>query len=125
MSSVPRRARQCLRSRMPAHAAPLRGTRGGASHGSAPWPHAGPQHNVPFSTLLNADGTMKPAEDVRAQFEAAGIDPDKQVITTCGSGVTACTLSLGLAVIGNEYAPVYDGSWAEWAAAPSAPAVTD
>jgi thiosulfate/3-mercaptopyruvate sulfurtransferase len=67
---------------------------------------------------------MKSAEDVRAQFEAAGINPDKQVITTCGSGVTACTLSLGLAVIGNEYAPVYDGSWAEWSNAAGVPVAT-
>lgn len=75
-------------------------------------------HNLPFSNLLNADGTLKPADQVRAHFEAAGIDPNKPVIASCGSGITACTLALALAVIGNEHVPVYDGSWYEWSHAP-------
>jgi thiosulfate/3-mercaptopyruvate sulfurtransferase len=81
--------------------------------------------NVPFTTLLNANATMKGPEDVRAEFEKAGIDPDKPVIATCGSGVTACTLALGLAVIGNEHAAVYDGSWYEWSHEAGAPVATD
>ncbi|MGO9545264.1 MAG: sulfurtransferase, partial [Rhodomicrobium sp.] len=60
---------------------------------------------------------------VRAAFEAAGVNPGRPVITTCGSGVTACILALGLAVLGNEWAAVYDGSWAEWSGVPSAPVV--
>jgi thiosulfate/3-mercaptopyruvate sulfurtransferase len=79
--------------------------------------------NVPYAKLINEDGTMKSAPELRAAFEAAGINPEKPVITTCGSGVTACILALGLSVLGNEYAAVYDGSWAEWSAAPSAPVV--
>ena len=51
--------------------------------------------------------------------------PDKPVITTCGSGITACILALGFAILGNEYTAVYDGSWAEWASVPSAPVATD
>lgn len=78
-------------------------------------------HNVPYGTLVNGNGTMKSAPELRAAFEQAGVSPDKPVITTCGSGVTACTLALGLAVIGNEHAAVYDGSWAEWSNAPDAP----
>ncbi len=77
--------------------------------------------NVPFGSLLNADGTMKRSDQLRQAFKEAGIDPEKPVITSCGSGVTACILSLGLAVLGNEHAAVYDGSWAEWSSAPNAP----
>ncbi len=77
--------------------------------------------NVPYATLLNGDGTMKSAESLRAAFEAAGVNPEKPAITTCGSGVTACILALGLSVLGNQYTSVYDGSWAEWSAVPSAP----
>jgi thiosulfate/3-mercaptopyruvate sulfurtransferase len=79
--------------------------------------------NVPYAKLISEDGTMKSAPELRAAFEAAGVNPEKPVITTCGSGVTACILALGLSVLGNEYTAVYDGSWAEWSAAPSAPVV--
>jgi thiosulfate/3-mercaptopyruvate sulfurtransferase len=79
--------------------------------------------NIPYSSLLTDDGTMKPEGELRAIFEEAGIHPEKPVITTCGSGVTACILALGFAILGNEYTSVYDGSWAEWACVPSAPAV--
>jgi thiosulfate/3-mercaptopyruvate sulfurtransferase len=47
------------------------------------------------------------------------------VITTCGTGVTACILALALAILGNEWAAVYDGSWAEWSNVPAAPVVRD
>jgi thiosulfate/3-mercaptopyruvate sulfurtransferase len=79
--------------------------------------------NLPYAKLINEDGTMKSASGLRAAFEAAGISLEQPVITTCGSGVTACILALGLSVLGNEYAAVYDGSWAEWSAAPSVPVV--
>ena len=80
--------------------------------------------NVPYGTLIEPSGALKPAAELRAAFESAGINPDKPVIATCGSGITACILALGLAVLGNEHASVYDGSWAEWATEPSAPVVT-
>ena len=51
-----------------------------------------------------------------AAFAAGGIETDRPVITTCGSGVTACGLALGLALLGNENVFVYDGSWSEWGA---------
>ena len=70
--------------------------------------------NVPYGTLLNADGTMKPAGDLRAVFEAAGIDLGKPAITSCGSGVTAAVLSLALERTGHRNHALYDGSWAEW-----------
>jgi len=69
--------------------------------------------NLPFPGVLQADGTMKPAIELEAAFRAAGLDLDQPVITSCGSGVTAAILSLGLAVLGRP-SRLYDGSWAEW-----------
>jgi thiosulfate/3-mercaptopyruvate sulfurtransferase len=70
--------------------------------------------NVPFSTVLNSDGTMKTPDALRATFEAAGVSLTKPAITTCGSGVTAAVLSLALERIGHRNHALYDGSWAEW-----------
>lgn len=88
--------------------------------GLAPEPRAGLRcgHmpgalNLPFPALLSADGTMRPPAELATAFEAAGLRPDRPVITTCGSGVTAAILSLGLAVLGRP-SRLYDGSWAEW-----------
>lgn len=69
--------------------------------------------NVPYATLLNADGTMKSVDELRAIFEGAGVDLSKPAITTCGSGVTAAVLSLALERLGTVHS-LYDGSWAEW-----------
>ncbi len=69
--------------------------------------------NLPFPEILNPDGTMKQGEALARVFRAAGIDLDRPVVTTCGSGVTAAILSLGLAVLGKP-SRLYDGSWAEW-----------
>ncbi|MFN3646677.1 MAG: 3-mercaptopyruvate sulfurtransferase [Gemmobacter sp.] len=70
--------------------------------------------NLPWQQMLNPDGTMKSPDALRAAFEAAGVDLGKPVITTCGSGVTAAILSLGLERIGHRNHALYDGSWAEW-----------
>jgi thiosulfate/3-mercaptopyruvate sulfurtransferase len=89
--------------------------------GEAPEPRAGLRSghipgskNIPFATVLNPDGTMKSPADLRAVFEAAGVDLKKPAITTCGSGVTAAILSLALERIGHRNHALYDGSWAEW-----------
>ena len=89
--------------------------------GEAPEPRAGLRSghipgskNIPFAEVLNADGTMKSPLQLKAVFEAAGIDLKKPVITTCGSGVTAAILSLALERIGHRSHALYDGSWAEW-----------
>ena len=71
--------------------------------------------NLPWTSLLNEDGTMKDARHAaRRLFEAAGVDLSKPVISSCGSGVNAAILDLALTVIGHPRHAVYDGSWAEW-----------
>ena len=80
--------------------------------------------NVPYGQLLNADGTLKSTEELNAIFAAAGVEPHKPVVTSCGSGITACVLALALAETGHRRASVYDGSWTEWGADDSLPIET-
>ncbi len=71
--------------------------------------------NLPFDQLLDADSKCVLApEALRAAFDKAGIDLTQPVTTSCGSGVTACVLALGLHLIGHDQVAVYDGSWSEW-----------
>ncbi|WP_127145347.1 3-mercaptopyruvate sulfurtransferase [Pelagibacterium montanilacus] len=90
--------------------------------GEAPEPRPGlrsghipASSNLPFTQLI-ADGKLKPAGELSKAFSALGIDRDRPVITTCGSGVTAAVLTLALAVTGARAVALYDGSWAEWGA---------
>jgi thiosulfate/3-mercaptopyruvate sulfurtransferase len=70
--------------------------------------------NVPFNDLKNDDGTLKDNAGLKAAFEAAGVDLSKPIISSCGSGVTACILDLALERLGHPRHAVYDGSWTEW-----------
>ncbi len=70
--------------------------------------------NVPWTSLLNDDQTMKTPDELKALFEAAGVDLSKPVISSCGSGVNAAILDLALEIIGHPRHAVYDGAWAEW-----------
>jgi thiosulfate/3-mercaptopyruvate sulfurtransferase len=89
--------------------------------GAVPEPRAGMRSghipgsvSLPYTDLLRVDGTFRPAGEVRGRFEAAGVDGARPLVTSCGSGVTACILTLGLRVAGFPEGAVYDGSWTEW-----------
>jgi len=77
--------------------------------------------NLPFTEVLNADGTYRSPGDIRAAFTAAGIDLARPLTATCGSGVTASVLLFALHLIGVDTAALYDGSWSEWGADPETP----
>jgi thiosulfate/3-mercaptopyruvate sulfurtransferase len=84
---------------------PRSGLRGGHIAGS---------YNLPYQELLAADGTLLPPDELRGKFEQAGIDLTRPIVTTCGSGVTACVILLGLDALKLKAAALYDGSWSEW-----------
>ena len=69
--------------------------------------------NLPFDAI-SANGALKDVAEIRAAMEKAGIDPAKPVVTSCGSGVSACIIAMAMAKAGTEVSAIYDGSWAEW-----------
>lgn len=86
--------------------------------------HIPGSRNVPFTSLLNDNGTMKEPGALADIFEAAGVDLSRPVITTCGSGVTAAVLNLALTRMGKSDHSLYDGSWSEWGQFPTLPLAT-
>lgn len=95
----------------------------GDPRGLAPG-HIPGSRSLPMDRLLNPDGTFKDADGIRAEFSAAGIDLDRPLVTTCGSGVTAATLMFGAWLIGKRDVALYDGSWSEWGARGDTPKAT-
>lgn len=102
----------------------------GRFYGTAPEPRPGIRgghmpnaRNLPFPELLNG-GTMKPVAELKEIFDAL-ITDDQRLITSCGSGLTACILTFGAYLAGHRNLSVYDGSWIEWGAPSKLPVVTD
>ena len=87
-------------------------------HGAAPG-HIPGSRNLPYTRLLDADGRFKDKAVLRAEFDGAGIDLAKPLVTTCGSGVTASVLLFAAHLLGKDDAALYDGSWSEYGADPA------
>ena len=98
----------------------------GRFSGTAPEPRPGIESghmpgaiNIPFTELAE-EGRMKSADQLREVFQSKGVDVQQPITTTCGSGVTAAVIALGLEIVGAEKVSLYDGSWAEYAQRPEA-----
>lgn len=86
-------------------AEPRIGLRAGAMPGAS---------NLPFGNLIKPDGTFCAPDAISEHLANAGVEQDKEIITTCGSGITAAVISLALEITGHPNHKLYDGSWAEW-----------
>jgi thiosulfate/3-mercaptopyruvate sulfurtransferase len=109
-----------------AHAQILDARSAGRFSGSLPEPRPGISSghmpgatSIPFTELAEG-GRLKPAEELRRLFAAKGVDIEQPITTTCGSGVTAAVIALGLELAGAKQVSLYDGSWAEYAVHPEA-----
>lgn len=98
--------------------------------GTEPEPRAGLKSgripgsfNVPFNVLLNDDKMFKSPEELKEIFLNSGVDLEKPVVTSCGSGMTACVLLFALDLIGQNNKSLYDGSWTEWGSHPDTPVI--
>ncbi len=80
--------------------------------------------NLPSASLVTADGTLADSETLKHLFAGSGVDLDRPIIVSCGSGVSAAILALGLARLGRWEVPIYDGSWTEWGGRTDTPVAT-
>lgn len=91
-------------------------TRAGLASGHIPG-----SKNLPYGQLFNSDGTWKKGAALAKAFAEAGVDMNRPMITTCGSGITAAAVFFGARLLGKEDVALYDGSWAEWGIDPDTP----
>ena len=77
--------------------------------------------NVDWTATLNADGTFKDADALRALFEAAGLAHDRTAVVYCTGGTRSSQHYLALRLLGHTRIRNYDGSWMEWATTPALP----
>ena len=81
--------------------------------------------NLPFNALIDPEtSTMRPRGELTLRLEECGIDKTQPVVTTCGSGVTACVLALAMHLTGKDDVAIYDGSWTEWGGRKDTPVET-
>jgi thiosulfate/3-mercaptopyruvate sulfurtransferase len=92
---------------------PRAGIRGGHMPGA---------RNVP-ALSLSENGQLLPLSELREKLEGAGLDLDKPIVTSCGSGITAAVITLALESVGNRGSKLYDGSWTEWGGLTNTPVV--
>ena len=71
--------------------------------------------SLPSSVLINKNGYLKSKEDINKILDDINVNPNDKIIATCGSGVSACVISIALYCLGKKNVPIYDGSWTEWA----------
>lgn len=83
--------------------------------------HIPGSRNAPQSEFYKADNSWKLGDELRAVFDAAGVDLTQPMVTTCGSGVTAAVILFGAHLLGKKDVRLYDGSWSEWGADPATP----
>jgi thiosulfate/3-mercaptopyruvate sulfurtransferase len=134
VSAAPRlRSKADMRANIDTRAYKVLDARGqGRFEGTEPEPRPGLRSghipgslNLPFLQLIDADAkTWKSPEVIRERFAAAGVDLAKPLTTTCGSGVSACTLALGAHLVGKSDVAIYDGSWIDWGSDASVPVET-
>ncbi|MEK9724492.1 MAG: rhodanese-like domain-containing protein, partial [Rhodospirillaceae bacterium] len=83
--------------------------------------------NIPVPAFMDPKQhfAMRPADALQQAIDAAGLDPSKPMVASCGSGVTACVIALGCYLLGHKDVAVYDGSWAEWGTRDDTPVIRD